>query len=240
MKISQTTLIRDYKVPPEKVNIVPNPIDLDHFVPDISKKHGQDKFLILFVSRIAVRKGVEMVVELSHRLTDLADTVEIRVVGDKSLWSDYTELLRSLNPKIANYAGSVSGSGMDMVHLYQSADILVQPSRYEPFGLTVGEALACGTPVVASDKIGSAEHVDNRVCRIFEDGNMDAFEYQVRQLIAGLSDEYTTADICSRSRFECERLYAGDTVAERLLSELQRGSRKDGQQTDGGAVVSVP
>jgi len=90
--------------------------------------------------------------------------------------------------------------------------------------------LACGTPVVASSAIGSAEHVDRAVCRIFEDGNMDAFEERVRQLIVDLNDENTASDIFLRSRLECERLYSGAAVAENLLEELRQLAGKSIKQ----------
>lgn len=212
-------LVEDYHVAPEDITIIPNPIDLHHFTLDVSKKDSS-RFTLLFVSRIAVRKGVECIVELSHRLNDLDSEVEILVVGDKSQWSDYTPLLRNLNTRMARYIGGVNGTGDEMVRLYQRAHMLIQPSRYEPFGLTVGEALACGTPVVASNKVGSAEDVKREACRVFPDGNMDALELAIRNLLLDLRNESKAQSIYQLCRHECERLFIGSNIADRLLAEL--------------------
>lgn len=213
-------LITDYRIPNERIAVVPNPIDLARFVPNLQIKQDSSRLVLLFVSRIAVRKGVEMIVELSHRLNDLAGQIEIRIIGDKSMWSDYTALLQQLDPKVARYVGSVSGKGSAMTEVYQSAHILIQPSRYEPFGLTVGEALACGTPVVASDKVGSAEGLDPEVCRVFPDGNLDALEKQLRTLIGDLRDVTRAASIYRKCRLECERAYDCSSVTSQLLANL--------------------
>ena len=45
----------------------------------------------------------------------------------------------------------------ELIELYTLADCLIVPSRDEPWGVVVNEALACGTPVVATDAVGAAE-----------------------------------------------------------------------------------
>jgi hypothetical protein len=79
-----------------------------------------------------VRKGVDLVVELSHRLADLEGQVRVLVIGGPTTWSDYRNLLVDLNPKIAEYLGDVSPSALR--RMYQGAAL--QPSNYEPFALT--------------------------------------------------------------------------------------------------------
>ena len=199
-------LARDYRVPDRKLHVLPNPIDLQRFMPGAPSRRPRE---ILFVSRMSVRKGVEMVVELSHRLDDLAGDVRIVVVGDMSLWSDYRPLLASLNLRVAEYRGYVDPSELPI--LLGGASLLVQPSHYEPFALTVGEALASGTPVVISDSVGAGEWLDESCATIFPAGDADGFEAAVRSMLARLAESEEA--IRTSARRTAERSFAPDDVA---------------------------
>jgi glycosyltransferase involved in cell wall biosynthesis len=213
-------LAHDYRVPRERCHVVPNPIDLVRFAP-VAHRRSADAIPIeiLFVSRMSVRKGVDAVVDLSHRLRDLAGTVRLVVVGGHSLFSDYRPLLNDLNGDIATYVGS--SPSLDLPDLYARADMLIQPSRYEPFALTVAEGLASGLPIVASDEVGAAEQVDSRACRVYPAGDGDRLEFEVRRLIeeigAGNSER-----LGSIARAEAERLFSIDAISDELLRVLRR------------------
>jgi glycosyltransferase involved in cell wall biosynthesis len=171
---------------------------------------------LLFVGRLSVRKGLDLIVALSHRLADLAADVQILVVGFPSLWSDYSGLLRRLHP-LATFCGEAAPE--DLAALYRNADALIQPSRYEPFGLTVAESLASGTPVVASDAVGAAEDVDGRCVMSFADGDVDDLERVVRELVDQVQAGQMT-DVRRLARSEAERLFAPGVVATGLLQAL--------------------
>lgn len=211
---------RDYKIAPEKTDyIVPNPIDLERFQPrpELADRKD-DRITFLFVSRISVRKGTEMIVELSHRLRDLTGEVRILVVGNHSLWSDYRGLLTNLNPETAAYLGQLSGKEME--GLYNSIDVLIQPSHYEPFGLTVAEALGSGLPVIASDKVGAAERVNAQCCRVFEAGNMDEMERHARDLYRELRAG-RKPELAKLARSEAERLFTNSMIVSDLIAKLR-------------------
>lgn len=212
-------LAADYRIPRERIAVVPNPIDLDRFRPGPRPVQPGAPLRLLFVSRIAVRKGVELIVDLSHRLADLHGSVEIIVIGSRSTWSDYRKLLDGLNPRLAQYAGGVPPG--ELAALYREAAVVLQPSHYEPFALTVGEALAAGTPVIASDEVGAAEGVDRRVCTVFPRGDRAAFEQAVRAAVESFNMTDRGA-VRALARAEAERLYAPSTVAEKVLEELER------------------
>jgi glycosyltransferase involved in cell wall biosynthesis len=167
------------------------------------------------VSRIALRKGVELIVALSHRLADLAGTIRLRVVGDRALFSDYRPLLSDLNFDLAIYSGGLNALGL--ADLYRRSAALLQPSHYEPFAITVGEALASGLPVVVSDQVGAREGVDPRVCRVFESGSLDAFEQAVRLLVSDLASSEERRRLSGMARSEAERLFAPRAVARQLV-----------------------
>ena len=210
-------LAADYRIPAERLGYISNPIDLDRFAPEDPPVLA-DPLTLVFVSRISVRKGVELVVGLSHRLTDLEGRVRIVVLGGPTMWSDYRPLLDDLNPVIASYHGHRQGP--EFLRLYQRAAAVLQPSLYEPFALTVGEALASGTPVVASDEVGAIDGIDPRVCAVFPHGDLDAFEAAVRELL----DRVRTSkpELAALARSEAERLFAPAAIAQDLVAQLEQ------------------
>lgn len=210
-------LEHDYRIPRERLGAVRNPIDLDRFQARTDEPSG-GPIELLYVSRMSARKGVEMVVELSHRLADLEGRVRIRAIGGCTMWSDYRPLLSDLNSGTAIYEGPLSPAGLS--EAYRGAGAVLQPSHYEPFALTVGEGLASGVPAVASDEVGAIDGLDPDVCRVFEAGDNDGFERTVRDLVAELEDGRGAA-LAPLARSEAERLFAPETVTEALIEQLE-------------------
>jgi glycosyltransferase involved in cell wall biosynthesis len=206
---------RDYGLDTDRLGVIPNPIDLAGISPgDGHRDEGAPQ--VLFVSRISVRKGVEDVVWLSHRLRDTGATLHI--VGGGSLWSDYRPLLRDLDPAVARYEGGIEPA--QVLDRYRAATVVIQPSRYEPFALTVGEALAAGTPVVASDEVGATEFVDGPACLRYPAGDPARLEAAVREMIA--RSRADPEGLRREARAQAERAFAPGVVAGALMEQLER------------------
>lgn len=156
-------------------------------------------------------------VALSHRLGDLAGRVRLLLIGNHSLWSDYRPLLGSLNGAVAEYAGYATSG--ELAAFLRDADALIQPSHYEPFGLTVGEALASGVPVVVTEAVGAGENVDRACCRVVPDGDLDALEAEIRRLLADVASG-RGEEIRRTARSEAERLFAPPAVGESIAGVL--------------------
>jgi glycosyltransferase involved in cell wall biosynthesis len=119
---------------------------------------------------------------------------------------------------VARYLGAVEPE--ELGPLYRGAAVVVQPSRYEPFALTVGEALAAGTPVVATDEVGASEFVEGPACVRYLAADRAALEAAVRRMI---ERERTDGPALRReARAQAERAFAPDVVAEALLTQLER------------------
>jgi glycosyltransferase involved in cell wall biosynthesis len=210
-------LARDYGVASEALRVVPYAVDLERFRP-ASPTSAHRPIVLIFVCAMSARKGVEMIIDLSRGLGDLAGQVRIEAVGGARQWSDYRPLLSELDPRVAR--GLEELDPADLVELYRRADALLQPSHYEPFGLTVAEALASGIPVVASDEVGATEGVDPSCCRVFQAGDGEAFEAAVRRLVADLRG--SDRDVIRESaRNEAKRLFARAQVGGCLVSALE-------------------
>ncbi|HUD70031.1 MAG TPA: glycosyltransferase [Acidimicrobiales bacterium] len=210
-------LVSDYGLDPDRVAVVPNCIDLERFGPATPIVDGgvTAPASVVSVGRLTVRKGLEDVVALSHALRDLAGHVEVLVVGAPSLWSDYSGMLEDLDDLVGRAVGHLDRD--EVARLLARSLCLVQLSRYEPFGLTVAEALACGTPVIVTPAVGAAQGLPADVARVVEPGDVTAAAAAVRELLALSDDE--RAYLAARCRKEAAR-FAPGVVAALLEAEL--------------------
>jgi glycosyltransferase involved in cell wall biosynthesis len=207
----------DYAVGWDRLRVVRTPVDLTRFTPD-GPAAPSDKRTLLFVSRISTRKGVAEIVELSHRLSDLEDSVRLVVIGGPTQWSDYTAHLRELNPRVAEYRGHVPSD--ELPALMRSAAMLLVPSRYEPGSIAAAEALGCGLPVVLSDEVGNAEVVAGPHARFHRALDVDGLEAGVRSLLVAMDQEEVA--LRASARANAERAFAPETVVADLITAISR------------------
>lgn len=137
------------------VNVINNGIDLNTFRPDAGdfrkKFNLNGKFIILGVASVwDRRKGLKYFVELADKVSE--DEV-IVLVG-------LTE--KQMNQIPENIIGITRTNNVEeLVDIYSSADVFVNPTLEDNFPTTNLEALACGTPVVTFDTGGSPESISN-------------------------------------------------------------------------------
>ena len=210
-------LEQDYGVGSERTRVVRYPMNVDLFSMN-GGRSGKRPLTLLYASRLSTRKGLELIVGLSHRLADLAGDVWIPVVGGPTMWSDYSGHLKELHPAVARYEGSARSD--DMPRIYRSADVLLVPSHYEPGSLVLSEALACGVVVVASDQVGQGEVVSEECCRVFPRGDLDALEHQVRTLVAELRSEDRRKELAEAARSQAVENFTTERIGDDLLTVL--------------------
>jgi glycosyltransferase involved in cell wall biosynthesis len=128
---------------------------LDRFRP-----HGtpdRDKFSVLFVGEISLRKGFPYLLEAFQMLKH--PRKELIVIGAMS--REIASLLKGRDTTGMQVIGSVPNA--DLPHYYSKANVTVLPSVEEGFGMVLGEAMACGCPVIASENTGAADLFTNGV-----------------------------------------------------------------------------
>jgi glycosyltransferase involved in cell wall biosynthesis len=209
-------LVRDYRFPRDATVVVPNPVRIERFA-------AADRGLgtpptVLVLGRVAVRKGIDDVVAVARTLLEREVDARIRVVGGPSLWSDYTPLLEELPNENAEYAGGVPPT--EIPAELARADVLLQASRYEPFALTVAEALAAGLPVVASSEVGAIEGVSRTVVAEVAPGDVEGMATAIATLLGRLQEN--PSEMRSLARAEASRLFASSVVCEQISHALER------------------
>jgi starch synthase len=157
-----------YGVPRERIRVIPNGIDLDLYKPTpnsaILDRYGIDpaRPFVLFVGRITRQKGI---IHLVHAIPHIQSGAQIVLCAGapdtKEIGREMAEAVEQARGRTANPIIWVAQMvpRHDIIPLYSQAALFVCPSVYEPFGLINLEAMACGTPVVASAVGGIKEVV---------------------------------------------------------------------------------
>jgi glycosyltransferase involved in cell wall biosynthesis len=231
-RVFRDHMVHDYRFPSGATVVIPNPVRLERFT--VTDRALGEPPTVLVLGRISLRKGVEDVVALAHELHDRGVDARIRIVGGPTLWSDYTNLLADL-PDNAEYVGSRSPTEVPVE--VAGSDILLQASKYEPFGLTVAEALAAGVPVVATSEVGAIEDVDRSVVEVVAPGDVSGMATAVTTMLERLRTG--PQEIHATARAEAERLFATDVVCRQISDALERLLDTAGSDGRAGAPAST-
>lgn len=157
-------IIRTYHGAPEKTSVIPCGVNLTRFQPvnkrEARKQLGfsQEESLLLYVGRFDPLKGID---RLLAAMTYLKHYPRLRlvIIGGNDNHEPEARRLGLLVKKLGLEESVLFAGRIDQDRLpayYSAADVVVIPSCYESFGLVVLEALACGTPVVATP-VGAME-----------------------------------------------------------------------------------
>ncbi len=155
-----------YHVPDWKLRTVYNGINVhkfDGFIdPAVCRKTygiGPLDPMALFVGRMAVQKGPDLLVESIPGVLHRRGDAKFVFVGDGYMRGDLERRVHELGvAHAARFLGPMSEHS-DLLNLYKSTDLVCVPSRNEPFGIVILEAWAAGKPVVATHNGGPREFV---------------------------------------------------------------------------------
>ncbi len=133
----------------EKVRVIPYGANLSRFHPD-GRPPG-DEFRVLFVGGIGLRKGIMDLFDAFSRLKHPKKSLIL--VG--ALQPEMKSLLRRVDLTNIKFMGAVPNAALRKI--YSTAHVLVLPSISEGLAMVMGEALACGCPVLASTNSGAED-----------------------------------------------------------------------------------
>lgn len=157
---------------------------------------------LLIVGRLNPRKGQDVALAAMARLAKDGHEFVLDLVGDTYPgWEWYEDSLKEL-AKTLGIADRVNFLGFHekVEGCYQKADIVLVPSRVEPFGNVAVEAMATGRPVIASRVGGLAEIVQhNKTGLLFAVGNSDELADAVLGLLRSPEARFTLAQEAFRS-----------------------------------------
>ena len=221
-----------YKAPSSKLTIIPPGVDIDHFYcipPDESKAVigiCADCRMFLFVGRIEPLKGVDTLIRAISILKDKGLMTQkpysLSIIG-----GDPEPSPLEINAEMARLKLLCHNLGLDdmvvflgkrsqdsLVYYYSAAEAVIMPSHYESFGMVALEAMACGTPVVASQVGGLAFLVQDEVTGyVVPDGDPDILANRLARLI----NEPNLSQRLGEQAAACAQEYAWPKITNRIM-----------------------
>jgi glycosyltransferase involved in cell wall biosynthesis len=195
-------------VRPAQIRVIPNGVDCEHYQPPPSENLGPPTLLAF--GRIEPYKRFDLVLQIFARVRrELPDATLVLVGGGGGLEAVRAEIRR------LNLGGAVTSTGPvdegDKIRHIQNAQLVLNTSEKEGWGLTVLEAAACGRPTIASDVPGLRDAVlHERTGLLLPHGDVDAF---TRATVALLRDRSRRQALGTAARQWAMR-FSWDGVAE--------------------------
>jgi D-inositol-3-phosphate glycosyltransferase len=230
---------------PERITVVPCGVDAQMFRPldsPASKKQLglPDKRILLFVGRIDPVKGIDTLlkaVAIVRQKMGGDFNAELLIVGgdkDSTDHSENSEIRRlkrmTAELKLEDTVRFLGSQRQDRLpYYYSAAAACILPSRYESFGMVALEAMACGTPVIASQVGGLASLIQDESCGfVVPEGNEQALAEKICLLLGN----HTLREAMGWNARERALEYNWHAIADRILAlyrELSEGRSERAQ-----------
>jgi starch synthase len=228
-----------YGVPEARIRVIPNGVSTREFRkspnPELLRHHGLDpeKPIVLFVGRITRQKGI---LHLLHAIPHLPSGVQVVLCAGMpdtaEIGAEMESLVQNLQslPESRVFWIPKMLPREELASFYSHATVFVCPSVYEPFGLINLEAMACGTPVVASRVGGIPEVVVEGVTGLlvevdsgeggdYEPKNPEAFSLRLAEAIRSLlQDPHRAKAMGAAGLRRVEEHFSWDRIAARTLN----------------------
>ncbi|MEM0482550.1 MAG: glycosyltransferase family 4 protein [Nitrososphaerota archaeon] len=200
--------------PEKKLTTIHNPVDVERFTTLISRQHGsRDVTNLLFVGRLHPVKGIDVALKaLSLLKNEYGGGLFLRIVG-VGPQKNYLERMvyeLGLEKQVA-----FMGYRHDVEELVKESDIVLAPSRYEPFGMVAAEGGAAGKPVIASRVGGLIEIVEDGVTGLlFTMGDPRDLAQKILQLA---TDKSLSEKLGENAKERVSALFAPEVIAEKMV-----------------------
>ncbi len=215
-----------------KVEIIPNGIDSRRYEGSVDKGAVRARYgiqpherLILCVGRLVPQKGIEYLLHAVPIVARRRPEAKFIIVGD-GWYRDHLEW-------VANTTGHrwrITFTGFipdgDLMALTKSADVLVVPSVYEPFGIVALEGMAAGVPVVASQVGGLTEFIEHdRTGVLTYSRNPESIAWGIDHV---LSNPGHAEWLVKNAREVVQKAYTWEAIAKRTVKVYKEvAGRKD-------------
>ena len=217
----KSEVMRLYHVPDWKCDVVPNGI-----VPGLYQARvdagevkqaygvGPSAPLILFIGRLAYQKGPDLLVEAMKTVHQEDRDAHLIVVGEGDMRQMLVEKAKDLP---VTFTGYIPDS--EYVRLLNAGDLVVIPSRNEPFGLVLLEAWSAERGVVASNVGGLSENIETSIDGVTVEPEPNPLAWGIGSVI---DDPSASVLLGKRGRKKVECSFRWGPVGEKILETYSR------------------
>ncbi|HTZ10861.1 MAG TPA: glycosyltransferase [Candidatus Margulisiibacteriota bacterium] len=179
--------------------------------------------IILFLSRINFKKGLDILIEAFARLSRVRQDVHLVIAGPDN--EGYGEKVRrwikeeGIDSRVT-FTGMLEGD--DKLSALKESDIFVLPSYSENFGIAAVEAMASGLPAIISDKVGISGEVRDELAGIVIDPSALSLYEAMESLFR---DPNLKQEIALKGKKMAEEHYAAEKIARRMIERYNEIAR---------------
>lgn len=234
-----------FGLPFEKINVVPNGININMFNSvdkdyDFRRKYAADnEKIILFMGRLVYEKGVQHLISAMPKILAGYHDAKLIIAGKGGMQDELKAQAEAMGIGNKVYFTGYMDS-KQVCKMYKCADVAVFPSTYEPFGIVALEAMLSGTPVVVSDIGGLNEIVEHGVDGMKSyAGNPNSLADSILELLcnpqlaenvvkkskAKVKNEYNWAKIAQDTHYIYQQAICQE-VAERQKNQIAQENAK--------------
>ncbi len=215
-----------HRVPRAEIHTVPGGVDLEHFSPGEAKSRIRKRLgwklgvpTLISVRNMRPRMGLGNLLEAVAQVLPRVPDLRLVLIGHGPLREELHRSCRKLGlANVVDFAGFVEDA--DLPDMYRAADLAVVPTAaLEGFGLVILEALACGTPVMATP-VGGIPEILTGLDRQLMSNDVGATDL-AQTLLAWLSDEQRLAGVAARSRSYVESRFTWHRFAAGMIEALR-------------------
>ncbi len=215
-----------FNLPEEKVDIIPNAIDSSKYQISVDRGAIRQRYgvgwgekMILCVGRLVPQKGVEYFIRAIPLIARRHPEAKYIIVGEG--WS--RDILEA-EAKATGHANKIRFTGFasdsEVINLMTSADALIVPSIYEPFGIVALEGMATGVPVVASKVGGLAEVIEHEKTGLFVyPRNIESIAWGIDKI---LSDPDHARWLTENAKEKLHKAYSWEAVAMKTVEVYRK------------------
>jgi len=228
---SKRDILRYFDIPEEKVTVIHNGLDERFRVPPpdaeihrVRERFQLDERFILYAGNVKPHKNVERLIDAFHVLhTNGFEHLKLLIIGSDI--SKYATLRRAIHThdlhKYVRFLGFVSDE--TLAALYRLAAVFVFPSLYEGFGFPPLEAMASGTPVVASN-LSSLPEVLGDAALLVDPYDANALAGAIRRVLV---DDTLRRELSARGQAKVQE-YSWEEAARRVRQIYQEVASQKG------------